>query len=81
MIDLDRLTGFKISNLYHHWSSHQKKKLQPFIILNTGPLHQAHAKKVEELKKKKEKGKRKKIVNWMDISSDERKSTSDEGEQ
>lgn len=80
-MDPDHLTGFKISNLYHHWSSRQKKKLQPFIVLNAGPLHQAHAKKVEELKKKKEKGKGKKTVNWTDISSDERKSTSDEGEE
>ena len=53
MSDPEHLTGFKISNLYHHWLAHQKKRPQPFVITNPGPLHQIYVRKSEKLKGKK----------------------------
>ena len=53
MSNPEHLTGFKISNLYHHWLACQKKKLQPFIITNPGPLHQIYVRKSEKSKGKK----------------------------
>lgn len=60
--DPDHLTGFKISNLYNHWLRRQQKKLQPFIVLNSGPLHHMAA-------GKSEKGKGKKKVDWEEVST------------
>jgi len=63
LIDPDHLTGFKITNLYNHWLQHQKKKMEPFIILKPGPLHQGMVKKSE-----KSKGKQKEYVH---VSTDD----------
>jgi hypothetical protein len=52
LIDPDHLTGFKITNLYNHWLLRQKKKMEPFIILKPGPLHQGMVKKSEKSKGK-----------------------------
>jgi hypothetical protein len=63
--DLDHLTGFKISSLYNHWLSRQQKKLQPFIVLNAGPLHHTLVAKTEKPKGKKTK------LEYVPFSSDE----------
>jgi len=52
LIDPDHITGFNITKLYNHWLLRQKNKLEPFIILNPGPLHQAAAKKSKQVKGK-----------------------------
>ena len=69
----DHLTGFKISNLYHHWLAHQRKKLQPFIVINPGPLHEMLVRKSKKSKMKKKE--------YVPVSSDEDKSaTGSDGE-
>jgi hypothetical protein len=70
--DPDHLTGFKISSLYNHWLSRQQKKLQPFIVLNAGPLHHTLVSKTEKPKGKKRK------LEYVPVSSNE---PSDEGEK
>lgn len=63
--DPDHLTGFKISNLYHHWIGRQKKKLPPFVVLHPGPLH-----KIVEKKSAKARGKEK-VYDPVDTSEDD----------
>ena len=62
MSDPDHLTGLEITNLYSHWLGHQKKKLQPFIISNAGPLHRMFVEKSEKATWKKK-------MEYVDVSS------------
>jgi hypothetical protein len=70
--DPDHLTGFKISSLYNHWLGRQQKKLQPFIVLNAGPLYHTLVGKSENPKGKKRK------LEYVPVSSNE---PSDEGKK
>lgn len=72
--DPDHLTGFQISNLYHHWLKRQKKKLAPFIVLNASPNHIVVAKKSE-----KAKGKQK--MDYVPVDSDTVEENEDESKQ
>jgi len=50
--DPDHLTIFQIDALYHHLLVRQRQGLQPFVILNAGPLHARSTKKSEKAKGK-----------------------------
>jgi hypothetical protein len=64
LIDPDHITGMNINLLHNHWLQRQKKKLQPFVILNSGPLHRG-------LVGKSEKKKGKKKIDYVPVSSDD----------
>jgi hypothetical protein len=53
LIDPDHITGMNINLLHNHWLQRQKKKLQPFVILNSGPLHRGLVGKSEKKREKK----------------------------
>jgi hypothetical protein len=71
LIDPDHITSFNIDALYNHLLSRQKNKLPPFIVLNPSPLHEPF------MKKKSEKAKGKKKMEWEDVSTDD----GDDGEE
>ena len=62
-MDPEHLPTFKINSLYNHLLGRQKKRLQPFIVKNPGPLHE----KCMAKKSAKAKGKMKE---WVDVSTD-----------
>jgi hypothetical protein len=67
--DPDHITGSNIDSLYGHWQERQRKGLEPFVVLNAGPLHEASKKKSP-----KAKGKGKAKAQWVSCSSDDEKS-------
>lgn len=56
--DPDHLNSFKISVLYNHWLTRQRKGLPPFVVLNAGPLHHPLEKKSQTTVKGKGKEKK-----------------------
>jgi hypothetical protein len=64
LMDPEHITSFKTNDLYNHWLQRQRKKLTPFIILNSGPLHQG-------LVGKSEKGKGKRKIDYVQVTTDE----------
>jgi hypothetical protein len=73
--DPDHITGFNIDSLYAHWLGRQQKGLEPFIMLNAGPLHAASKKKSL---KAKGKAKAKAQVAWVNCDTDDEKSEEEE---
>jgi hypothetical protein len=75
LIDPDHLKSFEIDALYNHWLRRQRKGLSPFIILQSSPQHGV-------FRKKSEKSKGKKKVEYREVDSDDEevKSLEDEDE-
>ena len=73
-MDPDHITAAKIDNLYSHFLDRQRNKLPPFIVLNPSPLHEPF------MKKRSEKAKGKKKMEWEDVSTDDGEVSNDGGD-
>jgi hypothetical protein len=66
LIDPDHLTGAQATSLYNHWLERQRKGLEPFIIINAGPLHAMPSQKPSNGK-----GRKKEKPQYLDVTTDE----------
>ena len=72
MSDPDHLKAFEIDSLYNHWLTRQSKGLTPLIILNSIPQHGV-------AKKKSEKAKGKRKIDYVHVNTDDEEVQSDAG--